>query len=110
MTFLCSGRYFSKANTRESSVIAVVLVGSTVVGHLLRVCEFLLGIRQLSSFPFLSFPFLSRASSLDRHNDTEGLAHLLEPRLQLLQLRLFDDEGLVVEVFDDVVVGCGVDF
>ncbi len=48
------------------------------------------------------------------HSTTSGrdgsFPHLVEPQLQPWQLALFDDEGLVVEVLDDVVVVVLVDF
>lgn len=38
------------------------------------------------------------------------VTYLLEPQLEPRQLGLLDDEGLVVQVFDDVVVRRRVDF
>ncbi len=40
----------------------------------------------------------------------DPVPHLVEPQLQPWQLALFDDEGLVVEVLDNVVVVVLVDF
>ena len=55
-------------------------------------------------------PNPNRQTDRQSRQKQRDLSHLLEPQLQFRQLALLDHEGLVVEIFDDVVVFVLVDF
>ena len=72
----------------------------TIIRHLLRIRQLLAPHQHSSSVPLTSPLPISPAHGPYR----------LEPRFQTLQLTFLDHEGLIVQVFDDVVVFVGVDF